>query len=103
MFLAGAAGTDKKQFPYFEFFRRERNWRLASQKRAPGEKVPKGCNSEINKVATCDKLFSGLAPGFAGLYQVNAIVPSGVTAGSSVPVVVTAAGASSAPVTVVIK
>jgi uncharacterized protein (TIGR03437 family) len=47
--------------------------------------------------------FSGLAPGFAGLYQVNVIVPSGVTAGPSVPVVVTAAGASSAPVTVAIK
>jgi uncharacterized protein (TIGR03437 family) len=47
--------------------------------------------------------FSGLAPTFAGLYQVNAIVPSGVATGSSVPVVVTAAGASSAPVTVAIK
>jgi uncharacterized protein (TIGR03437 family) len=46
--------------------------------------------------------FAGLAPGYVGLYQVNAIVPPGVTAGPSVPVVVTAAGASSAPVTVAI-
>ena len=47
--------------------------------------------------------FSGLAPGFAGLYQVNVVVPAGVTAGPSVPVVVTVAGAPSAPVTVAIQ
>jgi uncharacterized protein (TIGR03437 family) len=29
--------------------------------------------------------FSGLSPGFAGLYQVNAIVPAGVSPGDSVP------------------
>jgi uncharacterized protein (TIGR03437 family) len=46
--------------------------------------------------------FAGLAPGYVGLYQVNAIVPPGVSAGPSVPVIVTAAGASSAPVTVAI-
>jgi uncharacterized protein (TIGR03437 family) len=47
--------------------------------------------------------FSGLAPGYAGLYQVNAVVPSGLAAGPGVPVVVIVAGASSAPVTVAIK
>jgi uncharacterized protein (TIGR03437 family) len=47
--------------------------------------------------------FSGLAPGNAGLYQVNLIVPAGAAPGASVPVVVTAAGASSAPVTVAIQ
>ena len=47
--------------------------------------------------------FAGLAPGYVGLYQVNAIVPAGVATGPSVPVVVTAAGASSAPVTVAIR
>ncbi len=47
--------------------------------------------------------FAGLAPGYVGLYQVNAIIPAGVTAGPSVPVVVSAAGAASAPVTVAIK
>jgi len=40
-------------------------------------------------------LFSGLAPGFAGLYQVNAVVPSGVTAGSQVPVTLSVAGQNS--------
>ena len=40
-------------------------------------------------------LFAGLTPGFAGLYQVNAIVPSGVTAGDQVPVTIAVAGQNS--------
>jgi uncharacterized protein (TIGR03437 family) len=48
-------------------------------------------------------LFAGLAPGFVGLYQVNVIVPSGIAAAADVPVVLTEAGATSAPVTVAIK
>ena len=47
--------------------------------------------------------FSGLTPGFFGLYQVNAFVPSGVTPGTDVPVVITIAGASSPPVTLAIR
>jgi uncharacterized protein (TIGR03437 family) len=31
-------------------------------------------------------LFSGLVPGFTGLYQVNAVVPAGVTPGDAVPI-----------------
>jgi len=45
-------------------------------------------------------IFAGLAPGFAGLYQVNAVVPSGITPSTAVPVVLTVAGQSSVPVTV---
>ncbi len=47
-------------------------------------------------------LFAGLAPGYVGLYQVNVIVPAGIPASSAVPVILTVAGASSAPVTVAI-
>ncbi len=38
-------------------------------------------------------LFSGLAPGFAGEYQIDVQVPAGVASGDSVPVVVTMLGA----------
>jgi uncharacterized protein (TIGR03437 family) len=47
--------------------------------------------------------FSGLAPEFAGLYQVNVIVPSGIAPGANVPVILTVAGVSSPPVTVAIQ
>jgi uncharacterized protein (TIGR03437 family) len=36
--------------------------------------------------------FAGLTPGFVGLYQVNATMPGGVTAGNNVPVTVSVAG-----------
>ena len=48
-------------------------------------------------------LFAGLTPGFSGLYQINVVVPAGVSAGSSVPVLVTAAGVSSTAVTIAIQ
>src|ERR1035438_4738734 len=47
--------------------------------------------------------FGGLVGGFAGLYQVNAYVPKGITPGDAVPLVVTVAGFESAPVTVAVK
>jgi uncharacterized protein (TIGR03437 family) len=47
--------------------------------------------------------FSGLAPGFVGLYQIDATVPVGVAAGSEVPVVVSIAGETSPPVTIAVK
>ncbi len=46
--------------------------------------------------------FSGLTPGYPGLYQINAVVPSGVS-GDSVPVVVTVAGQTSPPVTLAVQ
>jgi len=44
-------------------------------------------------------LFSGLAPNYVGLYQVNAVVPEVAPAGSAVPVVISVGGAASNPVT----
>ena len=47
--------------------------------------------------------FAGLCPGFAGLYQVNAVVPQGVTTGSAVPVTMSVAGQTSNTVTMAIQ
>ena len=47
--------------------------------------------------------FSGLAPGFVGLYQVNALVPEGVTAGDAVPVTISIGGATSNTVTIAVS
>jgi uncharacterized protein (TIGR03437 family) len=44
--------------------------------------------------------FSGLAPGLAGLYQVNAIVPAGISTGAAVTVAITIGGATSNTVTI---
>jgi uncharacterized protein (TIGR03437 family) len=43
-------------------------------------------------------LFSGLAPGFTGLYQINVTVPQGIAPGDQVPVSVAIGGQSSAQV-----
>jgi uncharacterized protein (TIGR03437 family) len=48
-------------------------------------------------------LFSGLTPGFTGLYQINLSVPAGVAPGGSVPVVLNIAGQSSVPVTIAVR
>jgi uncharacterized protein (TIGR03437 family) len=47
--------------------------------------------------------FAGLTPGFAGLYQVNALVPDGASSGNTVPVVLEVAGQASPPVTMAVK
>jgi adhesin/invasin len=41
-------------------------------------------------------VFAGLTPGFSGLYQVNALVPAGITPGNRVPVTVSVNGRASA-------
>jgi uncharacterized protein (TIGR03437 family) len=48
-------------------------------------------------------LFSGMAPGFVGLWQINAVVPAGATPGSVVPLVVSAGGATSNSVTIAVQ
>jgi minor extracellular serine protease Vpr len=47
--------------------------------------------------------FWGLAPGQIGMYQVNAFVPAGVAAGSSVAVTISMGGAVSNEVTIAVK
>lgn len=47
--------------------------------------------------------FAGLAPGFPDLYQVNAVVPPGVQAGNSVPVILNVAGQTSPTVTMTVQ
>jgi uncharacterized protein (TIGR03437 family) len=47
--------------------------------------------------------FAGLSPDVAGLYYLRAIMPAGVTAGSDVPVIVSAAGGSSPIVSMAVR
>jgi uncharacterized protein (TIGR03437 family) len=47
--------------------------------------------------------YAGVAPGFVGLYQVNVTIPTGVTPGSAVPVVITQNGIASNAATIVVQ
>ncbi|HKA00969.1 MAG TPA: IPT/TIG domain-containing protein, partial [Candidatus Solibacter sp.] len=47
--------------------------------------------------------FSGLAPGFAGLYQINVRVPTGVAAGDAVPITITMGGVTSNTATIAVS
>ncbi len=52
---------------------------------------------------TATVTFAGLAPGFAGVYQVNAQVPAGLTPGNAVPVVLTQASFQSNTATIAVR
>ena len=52
--------------------------------------------------ASAPVTFSGLAPGYVGLYQVNAQVPAGVPGGAAVPVTISMEGATSNTVTIAV-
>ena len=47
--------------------------------------------------------FAGLTPGFTGLYQVNAYVPTGVAPGGNVQLIITQAGRTSPPVLISVR
>jgi uncharacterized protein (TIGR03437 family) len=47
--------------------------------------------------------FSGLAPGFVGLYQVNVKVPDGIAPGDAVPLIVTIGGVPSNTATIAVQ
>jgi uncharacterized protein (TIGR03437 family) len=48
-------------------------------------------------------VFSGLSPGFVGLYQVNLQIPSTAPSGNAVPVVLTIGGVQSNTATIAIQ
>jgi uncharacterized protein (TIGR03437 family) len=48
-------------------------------------------------------LFAGLTPTQVGLYQVNIVIPAGITPGAQVPLIISAAGQASAPVTIPVQ
>ena len=47
--------------------------------------------------------YAGLSPGWAGLYQINAVVPAGITTGDEVPITITIKGQTSPEVTLAIR
>jgi uncharacterized protein (TIGR03437 family) len=47
--------------------------------------------------------FSGMAPGWVGLWQINAEVPASVFPGSAVSMTITAGGATSNTVTIAVE
>ena len=52
---------------------------------------------------TARVFFSGMAPGWVGLWQINAEVPPTVTPGSAVPLTLTAGGVTSNTVTLAVE
>jgi uncharacterized protein (TIGR03437 family) len=48
-------------------------------------------------------LFSGMAPGWVGLWQINAEIPQSTTPGPAVPLVVSAGGVTSNTVTIAVE
>ena len=67
-----------------------------------GEAAPSNPPSKATELVTATMggqptivQFAGLTPGYAGLYQVNMTVPSGIPPGPQVPVEVSVAGKSS--------
>ena len=53
--------------------------------------------------AVAQVLFSGLAPGFVGEYQVNALVPAEAVSGDAVPVTISIGGVTSNTVTIAVQ
>ncbi len=54
-------------------------------------------------VPAANVAYAGPAPGYVGLYQINATVPTGVPTGSTVPVVITQNGVASNQATIAVK
>lgn len=71
--------------------------------------APGGLSQTVNPVqvsiggVNITPAFSGLTPGFVGLYQVNAALPPGLPAGDAVPLTLTVAGQTSPMVTIAVQ
>jgi uncharacterized protein (TIGR03437 family) len=48
-------------------------------------------------------LFAGLSPGYIGLYQINVVVPTGVTPSDQVPLILSVGGQDSPVVTMSVR
>ena len=76
---------------------------------ADGAPSPVPAATTVNPVtvqiggANAQVQFAGLTPGFAGLFQVNVVVPPGAATGNAVPVSITVAGQTSNVVTMAIQ
>lgn len=81
------------------------NPRAASGERTPVAPLHIAVHAVTARIGGLDAAveFAGLAPGFVGLYQVNVRVPAGVTAGNSMPLVLSQEGVESNTVTIAIK
>lgn len=82
-----------------------------SNQPASGAAAPGGANlarTPTNPTVTIGGVnatvsFSGLAPGFVGLYQVNVAVPQSVTPGASAPLILTIGGVQSNTVNIAVQ
>jgi uncharacterized protein (TIGR03437 family) len=53
--------------------------------------------------ASAQVLYSGLAPGFAGEYQVNALIPAGTRSGAAIPLLIQIGGQTRNPVPIAVQ
>jgi uncharacterized protein (TIGR03437 family) len=72
---------------------------------APSDPLARTVNAVSVTVAgrPLQVLFAGLAPGYTGLYQVNALMPADIPPAPDAPLVLTVADQSSAPVTLAVR
>jgi uncharacterized protein (TIGR03437 family) len=85
---------------------------LGAVSNSPATGAPAGSNPLSSTVATpqlsiggvpASVTFSGLSPGFVGLYQVNAQVPAGTPTGNAVPVALSIGGVQANSVTIAVQ
>jgi uncharacterized protein (TIGR03437 family) len=78
---------------------------VPSGQAAPGGPLALVVNTPLVSVGgvPATVVFAGMTPGLVGLYQVNVVIPQGITLGPAVPVVITHQGVVGNTVTIVVK